>query len=158
VALSKAHNLLSARAWADTELSALVNQELVAYDRQRVIVSGPTIVLNPKASIAIAMVIHELSTNAVKYGSLSAAAGTVAIDWKMREDDQLDLGWTERGGPPVSAPSHSGFGSRMIERVVTGELCGEFSSTYEGGGFSCRLVVPSRAFAKVQDDAVEAPR
>ncbi len=158
IALSKAHNMLSAREWSDTELSALICQELSAHGRERTAVGGPSVILNPKASIAFAMLIHELSTNAAKYGSLSVPSGRVDVGWWMGDDDALELEWLERGGPAVAPPERQGFGTRMIERVITGELGGEYRSSYDAEGFSCRLTVPSIAYSKVQDGYVEPAR
>jgi len=158
IALSKAHNMLSAREWSDTELSALICQELSAYGRERTAVGGPSVILNPKASIAFAMLIHELSTNAAKYGALSTPTGRVDVSWWMGDDDTLELEWRESGGPAVNPPSRQGFGTRMIDRVVTGELDGAYTASYDGDGFSCRLTMPSSAYAKVQDGFVDPAR
>lgn len=147
VALSKAHNLLSAQQWTSTELGELVRQELSHHAGERVEICGPAVVLNPKASIAIAMIVHELSTNAAKYGALSAG-GRVLVAWSTGKlgNEALVLHWDEEGGPPVSAPTHRGFGSRMIETIVSGELGGELSIDYAASGLRCRIVVPSSAY------------
>lgn len=157
IALSKAHNLLSARHWVSTDLKALVDQELSIYGQERVTTAGPLVMLNPKASIAIAMLLHELSTNAARYGSLSMPAGLVAISWIVGNDDDgnemLSLKWSEMGGPPVSLPDHKGFGSRMIERVATGELGGQFSAEYSSEGFRFSLDIPAGVYGRREDDA-----
>jgi two-component sensor histidine kinase len=150
-ALSKAHNMLSKRKWSDTELGALVCQELAAHGERRIEHGGPRVVLNPKASIALAMLIHELSTNAAKFGALSGADGKVAVSWRVAEDGELTFSWTESGGPVVSTPTHRGFGSRMIERVVTGELSGHYDCAYETGGFGCRFTIPATAYGHNHD-------
>lgn len=155
VALSKAHNLLSARQWADIDLAVLLAQQLSALGKERVIASGPSVRLNSKASIAMSMLIHELAMNAAKYGSLSTEAGTLTVYWRVAADeaghDRLEFDWKEQGGTAVSAPAHRGFGARMIDRVVTGELEGVFTPDYASGGFSCRIAIPSTAYAKVHD-------
>jgi len=144
IALSKAHNLLSAREWTSAQLAEIVEQELAAYDRGRFSAGGPDVTLSSKASIALALVIHELSTNAAKYGALSTPQGFVTLAWHLdeAEDGRLVIEWSERGGPPAQPPGKRGFGSRMINSVVLGELGGEFDSAYEAAGFSCRIAVP----------------
>lgn len=151
-ALSKAHNMLSSRQWSDTELGALVREELAAHGEHRIGQNGPQVVLNPKASIALAMLIHELSTNAAKFGALSGGDGKVEVSWAVDDDGALTFSWAESGGPPVAPPTHAGFGSRMIERVVTGELSGRYAAAHDTAGFSCRLTIPAAAYGH-QDDA-----
>jgi two-component sensor histidine kinase len=160
VALSKAHNLLSARQWADIDLAVLVAQQLSAFGKEQVIASGPSVRLNSKASIAMAMLVHELAMNAARHGSLSSAAGTLFVTWRIvadaAGDKRLELDWKEEGGPHVPAPIHRGFGSRVIDRVVTGELEGVFTADYASDGFSCRIVIPSTSYAQVHDGFVQA--
>lgn len=151
-ALSKAHNMLSKRKWSDTELGALVCQELAAHGERRVEHGGPRVVLNPKASIALVMLIHELSTNAAKFGALSGGEGRVAVSWRVADNGDLNFSWAESDGPSVSPPTHRGFGSRMIERVVTGELSGQYECAYETTGFSCSFTIPASAYGH-NDDA-----
>jgi len=151
-ALSNAHNLLSARKWANTDLGALVGQEMAAYGERRIERDGPHVSLNPKASIALAMLLHELATNAAKFGALSLPEGKVEIAWSVDGLGTLAFSWAERGGPPVSRPAHSGFGSRMIERVVTGELAGAYSASWEPSGFACTLSIPVQSYGH-NDDA-----
>lgn len=144
-ALSKTHDLLSERTWTNADLRLIVEQEFAAFETVRRTVHGPQIELNAKSAIAIAMVLHELVTNAAKYGALSAPGGAVSVTWSITERGgrpSLELRWREEGGPAVSAPQHSGFGSRMIARAVQGELGGEFSCDYALKGFSCGLTVP----------------
>jgi PAS domain S-box-containing protein len=152
-ALSKAHNLLSERQWESADLGRIVNQELTAFGPQRARVEGPRVVLNPKAAIAIAMVIHELSTNAAKYGALSETGGTLSICWRLQgagDDERLLLDWTEQGGPAVEKPARSGFGSRMIERVTRGELGGKCEFHFRPEGFACQITIPSDVYSRSQ--------
>jgi PAS domain S-box-containing protein len=144
MALSKAHNLLSAQEWAHTELSTLLRQELRVHGEERVEIRGPWLLLDPKSSIALALVTHELSTNAAKYGSLSHPHGTVSVSWQITRlpAPVLDLVWAERGARPIEPPQREGFGSRMIDRVVAGELGGAYEPDYASDGFSCRITVP----------------
>ena len=146
-ALSKAHNLLSVGQWATTELGALVRQELSHYSPTQVETGGATIALNPKSAISVAMTVHELSTNAAKYGALSANDGKVRIDWKLDPDNlAILLTWREEDGPPVEVPKRQGFGSRMIEKVMAGELGGKVAFDYQPSGLVCRLEIPRDAY------------
>ncbi len=156
IALSKAHDLLSASEWAHTELSALVCQELSVHGRQRVEADGPTVVVDPKAAIAFAMLIHELATNAAKYGALSIPTGRLDVKWHREGAGAvgvLTLDWVERGGPPALPPERKGFGSRMIDRVVTGELGGTFDARYGPDGFACRIAIPLSMLGTTDDAA-----
>jgi PAS domain S-box-containing protein len=141
IALSKAHNLLSERQWANTDLASILHQEMSAYGEDRLQAVGPFVSLNPKSSIAFALLIHELTTNAAKYGSLSVGGGKVSVAWSVNEQS-LEFLWKESEGPRVAPPGRPGFGSRMIERVVAGELNGKLQSDYAEAGFACRVVVP----------------
>lgn len=150
-ALSRAHNLLSERQWSDAGMRTLVENEMSAYSPGRYETNGHDIKLNPKAAIAVAMVLHELATNAAKYGALSGEAGKVRVVWHIH-DDELHVDWGENGGPQVAPPSHQGFGSRMIDRVVAGELGGVFDCQYPQAGFQCRLTIPAEAYQKTESD------
>jgi two-component sensor histidine kinase len=94
--------------------------------------------------------LHELATNAAKYGALSTSGGSVAIDWSVDGPDvaepQFHLNWTERGGPPVTPPARRGFGSRLIERVVAADFRGAVGIDYEPAGVVCRLEAPLDGF------------
>ncbi len=144
VALSKAHNLLSAKEWTDAELANVVDQELSAYDQSRIETGGSKVALDPKTAIALALVLHELTTNAAKYGALSSSQGHLSVTWQALPDRTLSLAWMERTDNPVAPPERHGFGSRMIERVISGELGGTYENRYAREGFSCRISVPLR--------------
>lgn len=145
LALSKAHDLLSERTWTTADLRTIVEQELAAFDTTRWRAHGPEIQLNTKSAIALALVLHELTANAARHGALSAPGGTVSVVWSI-EDRQgrpmLDLRWREDGGPPVQQPVRTGFGIRVMERAVRGELGGDFSCDYALNGYSCGILVP----------------
>lgn len=144
-ALSKAHDLLSMRTWTNADLRSIVEQELAAFDTARRTVQGPPVDLNAKSAIAFALVLHELVTNAAKHGALSVPGGAVSVAWTVSDRDEratLELLWREQGGPPVRAPTRVGFGTRMIERAVSGELGGSLSSDFAPAGFSCVVRVP----------------
>jgi PAS domain S-box-containing protein len=142
-ALSAAHSLLTSQSWQAASLTRLVADAVAAVrgTDDRVTVAGPDLLLQPKTAVALAMAIHELATNAVKYGSLSVPEGRVAVDWETG-DGRLRLCWREEGGPPVVAPKRRGFGTRMIERALAAELGGEVVIDFAEAGISCRLDTP----------------
>jgi two-component sensor histidine kinase len=107
-------------------------------------VNGPDIRLLPKSALAIAMAVHELATNAAKYGALSNGSGRISVHWDIAERDErhLQIVWTEMGGPEVTAPTRKGFGSRLIERGLAGQLGGEAVIDYRGTGVVCRIIAP----------------
>lgn len=141
IALSNAHNLLSKTEWASATLAEVIDLEMRPHDPERISMGGPPIVLSPKASIAVTLFIHELSTNAAKHGSLSAPEGEVSIRWHL-DDSSLVIEWTESGGPPAHPPQKRGFGSRLIDSIVRGELGGSMEPDYRQEGLRCRIVLP----------------
>jgi two-component sensor histidine kinase len=130
-ALAEAHNLLSQEKWQSAELREVIARVLQPYllnNPERVRVSGPGVPLSPRLAVVLAMILHEIATNAAKYGALSNDTGTVALDWEILEESdgrKLRLIWTEAGGPHVTAPVQRGFGSRLIERSARDQLGGE---------------------------------
>jgi two-component sensor histidine kinase len=148
VALSKAHSMLSERSWDDTEIGQLVQQELVAYDAGQLEIGGPELMLNAKATIALALLFHELATNAAKHGALSVPAGRLAVNWREDGSGNLVVEWKESAGPPVSPPARKGFGTRMLNTVVSGELGGALEAEYEPAGFRATLTIPSSAYQR----------
>ncbi|WP_417524878.1 HWE histidine kinase domain-containing protein [Marinovum sp.] len=139
--VSASHDILTQNYWKDAgirELTARV--EAQASDSQQVMVKGPDVRLVPRQFKALSMALHELSTNARKYGALSADFGVIEIDWSLGADDGFAFGWRERGGPRVSPPSRTGFGTVMIERVLAEEFRGEVEVAYapEGLHLLCR--------------------
>ncbi len=146
IALSKAHTMLSDRHWHDTEIGLLVCQELSAFEGDQVSYGGPVLIVNAKATVALALVLHELATNAVKHGALSASGGTLSVNWREGEGDTLEMDWTERGGPPALEPTRKGFGSRLLRTVITGELGGQLHMRYENEGLSAHISIPRAAY------------
>lgn len=130
-ALAEAHNLLSTEKWQGSDLQDVVGRVLQPYllsNPERVRMFGPKVPLAPRLAVVLSMILHEIATNAAKYGSLSNETGTVSLDWEVLEEDakkKLRLIWSEAGGPPVSAPVQRGFGSRLIERSARDQLGGE---------------------------------
>jgi len=88
---------------------------------------------------AVAVILHELATNAVKYGSLSVPNGQVEVTWSGGADERLILGWTERGGPPAKRPTREGFGTSVIERMIREQLKGEIYLDWRAEGFACEI-------------------
>jgi two-component sensor histidine kinase len=130
-ALAEAHNLLSSEKWQGSELKDVLERVLQPYvinAPERVKMFGARVPLSPRLAVVLSMIVHEIATNAAKYGALSNDFGTVGIDWEVlpgTAGDILRLIWTESGGPPVTAPVHRGFGSRLIERSARDQLGGE---------------------------------
>ena len=130
-ALAEAHNLLSSEKWQGSELKDVLERVLQPYvisAPERVKMFGPRVPLAPRPAVVLSMIVHEIATNAAKYGALSNDGGTIGIDWEVLPGTAgkiLRLIWTESGGPPVTAPVQRGFGSRLIERSARDQLGGE---------------------------------
>ena len=129
-ALAEAHNLLSVDKWQGSELQDVIRRVLQPYllnNPERIRMFGPSVPLSPRLAVVLSMIIHEIATNAAKYGALSNDTGIIAIDWEVIHEfkPKLRLIWTETGGPPVVVPVHRGFGSRLIERSARDQLGGE---------------------------------
>jgi PAS domain S-box-containing protein len=120
-ALANVHSLFVETRWIGAELSAIAKQELSPYaatTKSRVAIDGPEVLLAPDTAQAVAICLHELATNAVKYGSLSVGTGRLDLTWSYERDGTLILRWTETGGPNVKAPTRRGFGGRVIEQMI----------------------------------------
>jgi two-component sensor histidine kinase len=141
MALSQTHNALTDSHWTGAGLRHILWQELSPYGAERVMMHGPDVQLSARLALALGMVFHELATNAAKYGALSDG-GRLAVIWSVDGSDDLSLEWRETGGPPASPPSKRGFGSRLIERSITGELQGRIQLDYATTGLVCRFTVP----------------
>jgi two-component sensor histidine kinase len=145
--LSSVHSLLTDENWGSAELHDVVRASLRPHligDRVRLDFSGPSLRLKPKCAVAVSMALHELGTNALKYGALSTDAGTVALDWTA-DGGRFQLVWCESGGPAVRPPSRSGFGTRMIQRGLSAELRGEVRIDYRPAGVVCTIDSPLEA-------------
>jgi len=139
-AMGKAQNLLVRGDWRGAELGELLDETVRPYlpREEALTISGPSIQLSPAAASSLAMILHELATNAAKYGAWSRDGGAVAADWSVR-DGELVLVWRESGGPAVSAPKRRGFGSRMIEHNTAYELAGRARLEFRPDGLVCEL-------------------
>ena len=142
-ALANVHSLFAQSRWIGAELSTIATQELAPYLQgsvSRARIEGPQVLLEPGTAQAIAVVLHELATNAAKYGALSGVEGQVTLDWSQAADGLLTLHWTEKGGPPVKAPARHGFGGRVIERMI-GDLKGKAHFDWRPEGIVCEIII-----------------
>lgn len=150
IALSKAHDVLSRENWQAAELRELIVQAVAPFQshgRLRFLLAGPALRLRPKHALALAMALHELCTNAAKYGALSRDGGQVRVHWQLTraEDGQcLQLRWEESGGPAVVPPGRKGFGSRLLERGLAGELNARVRLAFLKTGVLFDMEVPLR--------------
>lgn len=139
--MGRAHEVLTAATWERAPLRRLVDELLAPYahgNGSRVTVSGPEILLAPRHLLSLGMILHELLTNAAKYGALSNEAGRIALSWSL-DGLTLELKWMESGASNVSPPGRRGFGSRMIERSVSHELHGTAASEWRADGLTFTL-------------------
>ena len=146
-ALSATHDLLSQSDWGNAALGDIVKSELAPYmegNESHVVMSGPEIKLAPNDAMSLGLAIHELATNAAKYGALSVTAGRIHVNWAWFGTDQAVLHWREEGGPTVNEPNKRGFGRDLIEKIVAHELRSDVDLRFLPGGVECRLVVPVR--------------
>jgi two-component sensor histidine kinase len=151
MALSRAHDLLTRRQWTRVGLGELLAQAVSPFAGEAdpaIRMEGPDYTLSSRAALALAMVIHELATNAAKYGALSSSTGRVDVGWSVRPKDGADwltLTWNEKGGPAVEKPRRTGFGSRLIERSIARDLEGKADLQFLPSGLQCTLSLPLAA-------------
>ncbi len=152
-ALANSHDLLVQEGWYGASLSELIHSYLGHYidrDRSQVAIQGPAILLKPEAAQSLGLALHELATNAAKYGGLSVPAGRVSIDWKLLTDGEgsgIEIIWLESGGPKVDVPEHRGFGSMVIERNLARSLDADVLLEYLPEGARCRMIIPAENLA-----------
>ena len=147
-ALGHTHDLLADAGWTEARLRDVIRAELaphLAPNGANLTVSGPPVMLKPQAALFMALVIHELATNATKYGALSLSGGRVDVSWKIAGDSPpyLELIWTEQGGPKINGPMKPGFGTELIERGLRFELQGEAKLEAVDGALRCRMTIPA---------------
>jgi len=145
--LANAHDVLTRESWQSANLGDIIADTVKPHGggENRFRIEGPDVRLTPSASLAISMALHELSTNAAKYGALSSKDGHVVIVWRIEGaegDRRLVLHWEETGGPEVEKPKRKGFGSRLIERALASELGGDVGVNYASTGLVCTIVAP----------------
>jgi two-component sensor histidine kinase len=139
MALSRAHNLLTEQNWSGASLDRVVRDSTGHLaGESRFSAEGAPLRLSPPAALGLALALHELGTNAAKYGAWSGEEGRVSIAWRI-EGDSLQLEWKEEGGPPVTEPEARGFGSRLIERGLQADLGGSAKLFFEPDGLRCRV-------------------
>jgi two-component system, chemotaxis family, CheB/CheR fusion protein len=159
-ALASAHDLLVDEGWAGSDMRQLVRRTLEPYRAagERIRVNGPELTLRAQAGVALIMILHELATNAAKYGALSTPNGTLDVNWQQEDDGggpQIRLRWIEAGGPPVKAPSRRGFGSELIERSTIHELHGQAVLNYREEGLHGELTFPWDELSRPGDPRAE---
>jgi PAS domain S-box-containing protein len=158
-ALSRAHTILSLSRWQGADMRGLVEEELAPYrtgETVKVETSGPNVSLQPAAAQSLALALHELVTNAAKYGALSSMSGRVHLAWELNPGS-LVLRWTESGGPPTQPPSSPGFGTRIITASIEGQLAGQTVFDWRPEGLQCVLSVPRDDMIPVKGRNGKAP-
>jgi PAS domain S-box-containing protein len=144
-ALANVHRLFVESRWAGAELHSVVSQELLPYcpdGEIRVRIDGPNIVLEPDIAQTIAVTLHELATNAAKYGALSTRTGRVEVEWSRAPDGRISIHWTEKDGPPVEPPTRKGFGTRVMDGMIRGQMKGEMRFDWRAEGLACEIILP----------------
>ncbi len=150
-ALVMAHDLLTANAWQGASLKDIVARTLAPYTGRpggghRVDIAGPRMQLDPEAAVMLHMAVHELATNAVKYGALSAPEGSISVTWRLERDASppaLLIIWREQGGPAIAAPTRRGFGSNLLQNGLARELSGSVTMNFEPAGLVCEMRFPT---------------
>jgi PAS domain S-box-containing protein len=147
-ALATVHSLFAKSRWTGAELGSLIKQELSPYSRNgqmRTLIDGPAIMLKPDLAQTIGVALHELATNAAKYGALSVATGRVRVEWSRSADagGRLVLRWAESGGPPVSPPTRKGFGTHVMEVMIRSHGKGEVRLDWHLEGLVCEIALPA---------------
>lgn len=158
-ALARAHEQITARRYAPGRLRELIELEAGAYlgaRRERVVITGPDLLITPNACTLLALVFHELMTNAAKYGALSDS-GRVEVDWRLDDTGSLHVSWKETGGPAVTAPTRRGFGSTIIERSIPFELNGTAEMHYRVSGVEADFCIPKRYIAGLAASGTVTP-
>jgi PAS domain S-box-containing protein len=144
-ALAQTHGRLADGNWSGVSLRAILADEFAPYRREdgaNVRLSGPDVTLNPKAAVVLGMAVHELATNAAKYGALASREGAVSVSWQVEGEGDLLIRWAEDGGPPVSPPRRSGFGRLLLERALAADLRGKAQLDFAPEGIRCDVRLP----------------
>jgi PAS domain S-box-containing protein len=147
IALSKTHDVLTRQHWEGADVREVIDQAIAAYRGQsgagRFRIDGPELILQPKAALALSLALHELATNAAKYGALSNHTGGIDIEWKVTpQPRRFRLRWAETGGPKVEPPGRRGFGSRLVERGLSQDLAGDVRLDFATDGVMCSIDAP----------------
>lgn len=147
-ALANSHSLFAQSRWNGAQLRNLVQQELLPYGQARVEIDGTDVLLDPSTAQMVALCVHELTTNAAKYGALSVADGRVRLEWSHAQDGRVSLRWSERGGPLVKPPTRRGFGTKMLQTFM--QMKGKIQLDWRPEGLRCEITLPD-------PDEVRAP-
>jgi two-component sensor histidine kinase len=143
-ALANVHTLFVESRWTGADLHRLITQELSPYcdgEEPRTRINGPNLVLEPNAAQTIAVTLHELATNAAKYGALSTPGGRVQVEWWCAANGRLVLRWVETRGPVVTPPTRQGFGTRVMDRMIRVQLNGQMLFDWRAEGLACEITV-----------------
>ena len=152
MALAQAHDQV-VRSDGGGALRDLLESELRPYrEAASISINGPDIGLDARAYSVLALVLHELATNAAKYGSLSKTGGVLTVEWRITENESCEVNWTERGGPPASTPKRQGFGSVLLTRSIPFDLGGISEVNYERAGVTARFVIPANFISELRHD------
>jgi two-component sensor histidine kinase len=157
-AMAAAHTLLTRTRWRGAEIGDVVAAELSGLAHGRARWAGPALTLTPRATNSLALALHELATNAVKYGALSTDAGRLEVRWRLLPDGGFELDWTERRGPLVEPPSRQGFGTMLLDRVTGRELGGSTTVEFAPEGLQVAIRSDSGALADAADIQAPTPR
>jgi PAS domain S-box-containing protein len=147
MAIAATHNVLTDENWSAASLRQIIDGSVTPYRANpgQLTISGDDLRVSPKPAVVMALAFHELAINALKYGALSVAGGHVEIHWSVEGGDRLEIDWTEQGGPAVRPPERRGFGSRIVELALPGELGGQVDVDYRVEGLHCRISSPLSA-------------
>lgn len=142
-ALAAAHNLLMKQTWESTPIRSAVEAALKPFHicEGGISLKGPAVLLTPSATVTLTLALHELATNAAKYGALSNDEGRVAVQWSL-DPERLTIAWRERGGPPVTKPARTGFGTRLLQRAVARDLGAAVTIDFASTGLVCTISAP----------------
>jgi PAS domain S-box-containing protein len=152
-ALARAHTLLAQNRWKGASLAQVIRDETEAYQRPgQIAMSGPGVMLQPNSVQPVSLIVHELATNAIKYGALSTPEGRITLDWEIRPDGSLELIWTESGGPPVVEPATRGFGSTLITAMGARQLSGKILVNWFPEGIEAHATLPADSFQAIRVD------
>ena len=151
MAIAATHNVLTDENWSAASLRQIIDGSVTPYraNPDQLTISGEDLMVSPKPAVVMALAFHELAINALKYGALSVAGGHVDIHWSVEGGDRLNIDWTELGGPAVRPPERRGFGSRIVELALPGELGGRVDVDYRAEGLHCRISSPLSALDRV---------
>ena len=157
--MAKSHSLLSQSRWEGVSIDRLLREELDAYTHEhtKVELSGLDVMLTPKSALSLSLAIHELATNAAKFGAFTQPQGRVAVSWILTADGGFDLSWREIGGPPVTPPTRLGFGTTLIERALAMETGGLAVLQYHSTGVVCNVFLPSSSVLRRSTQVGESP-